>query len=224
MATVTITSREASRGLLPPVCALTGEPTEHVKHRTFIWQPAWVYALIPLGLLPCLIVSLVIRKQMTVRLPLVARKHFHWGWRMLLGAFGVVISAGVFIVGGATVSGYETGKMGGWLMIGGLSGFVLSLVLLAVLTVTGIHPKKITEDEITLAGVHENFVAALEEEREQEEEEYQREEEEYRRKKERRREAREREAEREEPERGPVPIARRASPPGDPEGNPKGDS
>ncbi len=217
MATITLTRREAERGDLPPVCALTGEPTGDVKERAFVWQPPWVYALLPLGLLPCLIVSLIIRKQMGVQLPLARRKHFHWGWRTLLGAVGIVASAGVFMYGGATVSDYERGTLGGWLMLGGLAGFVLSIVLLAVLTVLGIHPKQITDRDITLAGVHENFVAAVEQERERDEEEYQREEEEYRREKQARRDR-----ERDGPEEGeprPVPRAQRAAPPEDPAGH-----
>ena len=194
MATITLTRREAERGDLPPVCALTGEPTDDVKHRTFVWQPAWVSALIPLGLLPCLIVSLIIRKTMTLRLPLVRRKHFHWGWRMAVAAVGIVASAGAFIVGGA-------------LMIGGLVGFVLSLVMLAVLTALGIHPKRITDREITLAGVHDNFVAAVEEDRERDEADYQREKEQLREERDRR--TRERE---EVDQQGPVPRARRVKP------------
>ncbi len=212
MATITLTRREAERGDLPPVCALTGEPTGDVKERAFVWQPPWVYALIPLALLPCLIVSLIIRKTMTLRLPLVRRKHFHWGWRMMLAAVGIVASAGAFIVGGALVSDYERGTLGGWLMIGGLVGFVLSLVLLAVLAVTGIHPKRITDREIVLAGVHDNFVAAVEEDRERDEADYQREKAQMREERDRR--DRERE---ESDERRPVPRARRASPPGGPE-------
>ena len=207
MATITLTRREAERGDLPPVCALTGEPTDDVKHRTFVWQPAWVYALIPLGLLPCLIVSLIIRKTMTLRLPLVRRKHFHWGWRMAVAAVGIVASAGAFIVGGALVSDYERGTLGGWLMIGGLVGFVLSLVMLAVLTALGIHPKRITDREITLAGVHDNFVAAVEEDRERDEADYQREKEQLREERDRR--TRERE---EVDQQGPVPRARRVKP------------
>lgn len=227
MATVTITSREATRGLLPQVCALTGEPTDSEKRRTFYWQPAWVFVLLPVGLVPCLIVVYCLRKQMSVRLPLVPGKHWHWGWRNALGFLTVVLSAIVFLAGSVLTSGTNTNvaDTGRVVMIAGGVGFVLSLVLFAVLTITGIHPTKITHDHITLAGVHPNFVAALEEERERDEEAGRREEEEYRREKERKRAARERrEQEEEERERRPVPMARRVPPPDGPKDDPAGDA
>ena len=185
MATITITSREASRGLLPPVCALTGEPTEDVKQKTFLWQPAWVFLLVPVGLLPFLIVALILRKTMTVRLPLAQRKHAHWLWRDAVSWVFVLGSLGVFFTGSFLSLSRDHQDLSGPLMLTGLGLFVLFLILYALLMRLGIHPKRITEDEITLGGVHQNFVDALEEEREQEEEKYQRE-------KERRRDARDR--------------------------------
>lgn len=224
MATVTITRKEAIHGWLPEVCALTGEPTDGVKPRTFYWQPAWVFALLPLALVPCLIVVYCLRKSMTVRLPLAPHKHGHWGWRMAVGCVAVAATALTFLFSTVFVSSDnpKVADPGRVVMIAGGVGFVLSLVLFAVLTVTGIHPTKITHDGITLAGVHQNFVDALEEEREQDEQAARREEEDYRREKERKREARDRRAEREEREereardRRPVPIARRVSPPSPP--------
>lgn len=174
MAKVRITRREAEQGLLPPVCALTGESTEDVKRKTFLWQPGWISVLILAGLLPYLIVAMLLRKSMTVNLPLVRAKHGHWAWRMAVGLLLILGSLGAFFGGVAMNMQRDTETVGGYLMLGGLAGFVLSLIVVAVLNQLGIRPTEITDNDITLAGVHQNFVDALEDDRERDEEEYQR--------------------------------------------------
>jgi hypothetical protein len=173
MATVTITRREAERGYLPAVCALTGEPTEDVKAKKFLWQPPWIAVLILTGLLPYLIVALILRKTMTVQLPLVRAKHGHWLWRTLFGVGGCLFSLALIILGAALHEPGNTGpgRMPVGPMLTGLGGVCLLVVciMLIVLRNTSIRPAEITDTDITLAGVHQNFVDALEEERERDE-------------------------------------------------------
>ncbi len=176
MARVTITRREAERGLLPPVCALTGAPTEDVKRKAFLWQPPWIGVLILAGLLPYLIVSMMMRKTMTVDLPLVREKHGHWVWRALVGTGGVLLGIAVIIAGAVVGAADENARgaspLGGILFVVGLLGFLAALVAWIVLSSTSIRPSEITDDEITLVGVHQDFVDALEDERDRDEEEY----------------------------------------------------
>lgn len=174
MARVRITRREAERGLLPPVCALTGQPTDDVKRKSFLWQPPWVGVLILAGLLPYLIVSLILRKSMAVQLPLVRAKHGHWAWRVAVGALGIVGSVVLFFVGVAVESDRTTETLGGILMAAGGLGVLAFLIVWVVLYNTSIRPSEITDFDITLVGVHEDFVRALEDDRDRDEEEYER--------------------------------------------------
>lgn len=176
MPKVRITRREIERNLLPPVCALTGVPTEDVKRKGFTWQPQWVGVLILAGLLPYLIVSMMLRKSMAVVLPMVKEKHGHWAWRALVGAGSVLLSIAL-IVGGMAFGMNDQNQrggnpLGGILFAAGLIGFLASLIVWIVLNSSCIRPSEITDDEITLVGVHRNFVDALEDERDRDEEEY----------------------------------------------------
>lgn len=209
MATVTITRREAERGYLPAVCALTGEPTDEVKEKTFHWRPAWIIACVFIPLL-YLIMAMVLRKQMAVRLPLARSKHAHWLWRDAVSWVLVLGTLGVFFTGSFLSLSRDHESLSGPFMLAGLGLFLLSLILYAVLVRLGIHPKQITDRDITLGGVHQNFVDALEEEREQEEEESAREEE--RRRDERDRRRRERDERDERDESRPIRRAKRVNP------------
>lgn len=175
MARVRITRQEAERGLLPPVCALTGVPTDEVKRKSFLWQPPWIAVFLLLSPLPYLIVSLILRKTMTVRLPLVREKHGHWAWRAAVGALSIIGSIVTFIAGSVTASDRNTETIGGIMMAVGGVGFLIALIVWIVLNSNCIRPVEITDRDITLAGVHEQFVRALEDDRDRDEEEYERE-------------------------------------------------
>jgi hypothetical protein len=177
MAKVRITREEAERGLLPPVCALTGVPTEDVKRKGFAWQPGWVSILILAGLLPYLIVVLIMRKTMTVGVPLVREKHGHWAWRTLVG-LGCILASIALIVAGLALGGTsdrDPPPAAGVCFAAGMIGFLASLVVYIILNTGCIRPTEITDRDITLVKVHPNFVAALEEERDRDEEQYRRE-------------------------------------------------
>lgn len=175
MARVTITREELEDGLLPPVCALTGAPTDDVKKKTFMWQPGWVSVLILAGLLPYLIVSLMMRKQMRVELPMVRDRHGHWIWRVLVGLSGVTIGFSAIIGGGLLAENRGSESVGGVLALVGVSVVLVSLIVWLVLNNNSIRPAEITDRDITLVGVHQGFVDALENDRDADEERYERE-------------------------------------------------
>lgn len=177
MAKVTITREEAERGLLPPVCALTGVPTEDTKRKTFVWQPGWISVLVLVAIPVYIIVSLVLRKTMTVDVPLVREKHGHWAWRLLVGLGCILASLLLIVLGIVLGSANERNPtpVAGVCFAAGMLGFLVSLIVYIVLNSGSIRPAKITDTEITLLGVHSNFVDALEEDRDREDEEYERE-------------------------------------------------
>ena len=175
MPKVKITRREAERGLLPQVCALTGEPTDDVKSRKFMWNPPWVAITLLAGLLPYVIIALITRKNMTVELPLVRAKHGHWMVRTLLALLGLFGSIGLAIGGGIVAGDRNNESIGLTMLAAGGILFVATIVLLIVFQFTTIRPLEITDRTITLTGIHQGFIDALEEERDRDEAEYERE-------------------------------------------------
>jgi hypothetical protein len=180
MPKIRISRREAERGLLPRVCVLTGEDTDDVKRRNFLWNPPWVAITILAGLLPYVIIALVTCKSMEIDVPLVRAKHGHWMWRAVV-AWGLVLASLVlFFAGVVLISDKQLQEASGPLMLAGGVLFFLAVLIYAVLQRNCIHPTEITDRSITLVGVHQNFIDALEDDRDREEEEYQRKKEEWR--------------------------------------------
>jgi hypothetical protein len=208
VATIRITRYEVRKNLLPSVCMVTGEPTGDVKRHTFSWTPPWVGILILAGLLPYIVVALILRKQITIDVPLVARKRGHWAVRQAFGLIGVLGCIALGIAGIVISSDPDNMRNKGpdiGLILTAAAGVGLVVVIIVALILQGtcVRPKEITERDITLAGVHENFVVALEEERERDEDEDEEEEE-----RERKRSKRESERPRRETQRD-APRARR---------------
>lgn len=177
MPSIRITRHEAERGLLPPVCMITGEPTTATKRHTFRWTPPWVSILILAGLLPYVIVAMVTRKQMTFDVPVAAGRKWHWLWRQLFAIFGILGCIGLVFVGIALSNGTNNNRVNQGPDFGLITaaaagiGLVVTLVIALILQYTSVRPSEITDREITLAGVHENFVVALEDDRDRDEEE-----------------------------------------------------
>ena len=86
-------------------------------------------------------------------------------------------------------------ELTGWLCGGGVVMFFFWLVGAAIYQANGVRPAEITDRDIRLAGVHAEFVHALEDDRDRDREE----EEEYRRQRRAKREAEDRERQRERP-------------------------
>ncbi len=176
MATIRITRYEVRKNLLPSVCMVTGEPTGESKLHTFRWTPPWVGVLILGGLLPYLIVAMVLRKQITIDVPLVARKRGHWFVRQafgLLGVLGCIVLGIAGIVMSADANNARNAGPDIGLILTAVAGVGLVAVIIVALILqsTCIRPKEITDRDIILTGIHENFVVAMEEERARDEEE-----------------------------------------------------
>jgi hypothetical protein len=164
MATIRLRKYELRKYGLPPVCLRCGAPTGEPRHRTFSWSPPWVAILIICGLLPYLIVALILTKKMRMPVPLCRKHRWHWTGRhliilgSLLALIPLVILAVVFT---------NPAEQGAVAVIGFAGGLLLWIILTVILLLTIIRPTEITDESITLAGLSEKFVDAVEEEREE---------------------------------------------------------
>jgi hypothetical protein len=172
MASIRLYRREVEEGALPRICMRCGADANAEKHRHFTWYPPWVNLLLLIGVLPAAIVAMVLTKKMHVYAPMCANHKNHWLMRNLVifGGLVAVIAFGLattFIVG--VISGMTDSKQAGDAAfgIGCAASAVLLLVWLVCVIIaqnTAIRPTEITEKTITLRGVSEQFVAAMDEE------------------------------------------------------------
>ena len=171
MATVWLDESECTRdGNLPPVCMKCGADAHQTVRKTFSWCPGWVLVLILAGVLIWLIVAMILTKRMTVYAPLCEEHKGMFMKRALLTALLIVLSLGALAVGIAAPIALEgpAGRAPDWAGFTILGGAVMMLVLLiaaAIVSKGGIGPNEITDRDIQLKGVHEDFVAALKDQR-----------------------------------------------------------
>ena len=161
----------------PDVCARCGAETTNRVKKTFSWYPPWIIVTFFIGGLPLyLILAIVLRKTYTVAVPLCAEHKGHWTKRLLLnllGVFGLLgggIALGVlfFALGDSDPANRETYAGVGVLTI--IGGILACLVLVVITSTTAIRTTEITDRGIRLAGVGKEFVAAYEEQEDEERE------------------------------------------------------
>jgi hypothetical protein len=194
MPTVKLSEYECKRDLLPQVCTFCGEPAVTRVKRNFAWHPQWVWVLILVNVLIAAIVAMILTKKMTVRVPACDRHEGFWRRKAIILSltFLIVVAFGIGWIVFAVNQGPGNDEITGWLCGAGFGVFILWLIVAGVWGAQGVRPTEITDRHIRLTGVHNDFIAALEDDRERDrEEEY-----EYRRKRRARREAEERERER----------------------------
>jgi hypothetical protein len=163
---------EVERYNLPPVCARCGDKAVATPDKRFAWHPPWLAVLILLGLLGIVlyvILANVLTKRMTVALPLCERHRQYWRNRKIFiygGVLGVLLLGLLAAVIGAVLDSNrvtESGLLFAVLSAGGL--FLLWLLCAAVLQTVTIRPNEITDRSIALAGLSEEFVAEVREDR-----------------------------------------------------------
>jgi hypothetical protein len=150
---------------LPDVCLKCGAPARERLFHTFTWTPGWVYAFFMLGPIGIFVIRILInsvRQEFTMGVPLCAEHRGHWFRRNLI----VVLLVGSFVaalIGGGVLAGELEEPL----------AFVITFfsalfsVILAVILVqrTAIRAREITHQSITLTGVSDEFVAAINEDR-----------------------------------------------------------
>jgi hypothetical protein len=157
MATVRLGRYELEEYDLPRVCMYCGARATQFKSKKFQWFPPWAWLV--LGWLG----AMMFMKSCTMPVPLCEKHKWHWGGRTAVILLSLV---GIFVVLFAGVALAEVVKIDPpvvFLPVGVL--FLAWLVLAVALSATQIRPTEITDKSITLRGVCEEFVEALEEAR-----------------------------------------------------------
>jgi hypothetical protein len=164
MAEIRLGRYEIESRALPHVCLKCGAPAAIHKKKKFHWHPAWVNLFVFFGLLPCAILMIVLRKSMTVPVPLCERHKNHWLWRQVVGIGGVVLLL-VGLFGGLALNsarGNEASDaLAGTFCFGIALYLFVWVVIWIVLSVIEIKPNEITDHTITLKGVHQHFIDAM---------------------------------------------------------------
>lgn len=167
MAEIRVRLREADGGL-PDVCMKCGEPSTVVKTKNMSWCPPWVGILILGGLLPYLIVAMILTKRTRVQAPLCDQHKGHWFNRALV-VWGTFVLFGAICLGGFVLAGAMNnggGRRGddifGFACAGSVVLGLIWLIVLIVAQNTAIRPKEITDKDITLTGLSQEFVDAVE--------------------------------------------------------------
>lgn len=154
-------------GELPPVCMKCGADAEHYVKRTFSWCPPWVIILIVAGVLIWVILSIVLTKTMKVFVPLCEEHKNYFGRRKMVGSVVVLAGLGVMFagIGVAVAFADKWNDLGGYFVCGGVVVFLIALIAGSIVMSQGIKPTGITDDDIKLSGVHEEFAEALKDQR-----------------------------------------------------------
>jgi hypothetical protein len=159
--------RDDADGYLPDVCMCCGEPASALTTKRMAWCPPWVGVLILAGLLPYVIVSLVMTLRATIQAPLCDQHQGHWFNRLVLmwgsaALLGLVSVAGIVFV---SVLPQEQDAIKGFVCFGCILLLLAWLIVAIVVQNTAIRPTEITTTHITLTGVSDRFVDAVEDEK-----------------------------------------------------------
>jgi hypothetical protein len=142
--------------------------------KKFSWYPPWIGILILGGPIPFAIVAAILTKRMQVVVPLCEAHRGHWTWRnwFIYGGLAVVgaLGLGAFIL--MIVLTEQRPPRPGTDAIVGISCIATAvlglawLIAAAIVQSTGIRPTEITDYSITLTGVADEFIDAVEDQRE----------------------------------------------------------
>jgi hypothetical protein len=172
MAKVRLGRYEAEQGRLPDLCMRCTSTATATVARRFSWHPPWVGVLILAGLLPYAIVALVLTKKVKFPVPLCEAHKGHWksrAWATWGSAAGLAL-LGVGLI--ATLIALDqpgrrnpNPELFGYACFGWVVLALAWLIVVAVLQQTAIRPTEITDNSITLTGVHKDFAEAVRQDR-----------------------------------------------------------
>ena len=163
MAEVRVDLHDAD-GRLPDVCACCGEVSEVTKSKNMTWCPPWVGVLVLAGLLPYIVIASIMTKRAKVQIPLCEEHQGHWFNRHLIvwGTFAIFgLAIGAMLIFLMVLPQHHQDNLGPFICIGCFGLGVIWLIILAVAQSTAIRPKEITDEDIVLQGVADEFVTAV---------------------------------------------------------------
>jgi len=162
MASVRLGRYEAEDYDLPRVCMRCGGRAVTYKQRGFRWFPRWLIVMFPLGILPYIIMTEVMTKRMAVWVPCCDKhkKRPLWPTLASVGILIALIATAVILVlilddAGATALICSVGVL----------TFIIWAFGTLIIHTPAIRPTEITDKSITLKGVCEEFIEALEADR-----------------------------------------------------------
>ncbi len=165
MAEIRLDLREADGGL-PDVCMCCGEEATTTKTKNMSWYPPWInYLWIAGGPLLVITLSLIMTKRAKVQAPFCEQHQGHWFNRLLLmwGSFIVLgglcgmLLLSLAVLPKQTADAIAPFICGGCVVLG-----IVWLVILIGAQVTAIRTKEITDHDIILEGVSQEFVDIME--------------------------------------------------------------
>jgi hypothetical protein len=162
MARVHLDATDITEDGSPPICMRCGRPATVKPQKTFRWAPESPYIVTLVRLLPFVLIALIKLRQRSVRTPFCDRHADYWEFRsrFVWGGLVVVILA-VLTIG---VSAPAVSPAPSWLVavwaVEGLAIFIW-LFAAALLQSSSISATEITDNRITLTGVHPDFAAAV---------------------------------------------------------------
>ncbi len=161
MPNIKLDREEAEAGDLPDLCMQCGETAPERVTRNFSWTPPTAAFM---GGLIGIMIAAAFTKRMKAQVPLCEQHKNHWSWRNLVTLVGLLVPAAP-LVGGillvATESAQDLPGLTAGLFIAALVLFIVWLIVIAVLNSTAIRVVEMTDQSVTLAGVHQAFVDEL---------------------------------------------------------------
>ncbi|HLW67799.1 MAG TPA: hypothetical protein VKS79_20950 [Gemmataceae bacterium] len=168
MAELRLKQSQTTGDRMPMVCMVCGEPAVKHYRKNFSWVPGWVHITIIAGLLPWAIIVSILTKRMWVDVP-VCQQHRGYFWKRTAVAVLSFLLLAVVSIGAAVLLDEMGAKDAvGFVCVGSAGLFFAWVIALFVIQQTMLRPKEITDRSITLTRVHEGFLTALREFRDQE--------------------------------------------------------
>jgi hypothetical protein len=161
MAKLKIWKGDIQDGRLPPVCVVCGSEADATKTVNFHWNPSWVILLLLFGLLPVVLGYLLTKKSMTVPLPVCERHRRRWSVRWIILGSWMTVAIGLGCLG-AYVLAHGDKTLGENIMVSAAGLLVLAAIAIMFLGDGRVHPNEITDQTITLTGLSDAFVQAME--------------------------------------------------------------
>jgi hypothetical protein len=167
-------SEVSRKNTLPNVCMRCGGEAARDVSKNFSWYPFWVPFLILGGLIPFIVVAILLTKRMKVPVPLCQAHASHWSrrnWIIYGGLACVVLLCGGLFVAAALLSEFNRANpqrdntLGGLLCVAPAVVFLAWAIIATIAQNSAIRPTEITDRSITLTNVSNDFIDAVEEQR-----------------------------------------------------------
>jgi hypothetical protein len=158
MASVRLGRYEVEDFDLPKVCMRCGARATTYKRNRFKWHPPWAFLV--LGAIGVMIFT----KTLTVPVPLCSKHKWHWSGRAAVVGFTLPLIPICFLAWAIVASQFNASGAVVFIPTG-LTLLAWVIMAFVLLSLTGIRPTEITDRSITLRGLSDEFIQALEQER-----------------------------------------------------------